>query len=90
MQINTFQANVQGLERRLAVDFESAAPATLPDGVEEEERGATRLVLRFRRDRIGPAALIAWLSERAPIADLSLEEPPIERIVAELYRHGRT
>ncbi|MEX2205993.1 MAG: ATP-binding cassette domain-containing protein [Myxococcota bacterium] len=79
-----------GSERRLVVDFESAAPAELPDGVDVEERGAARLVLRFRRDRIGPAALIAWLGERAPIADLSLEEPPIERIVAELYRRGRT
>jgi viologen exporter family transport system ATP-binding protein len=79
-----------GSERRLVVDFESAAPAELPDAVEQEERAATRLVLRFRRDRIGAASLIAWLGERAPIADLSLEEPPIERIVAELYRRGRT
>jgi ABC-2 type transport system ATP-binding protein len=79
-----------GSERRLVVDFESAPPAVLPSGVEEEERASTRLVLRFRRDRIGAAALIAWLGERAPIADLSLEEPPIERIVAELYRRGRT
>ena len=78
-----------GSERRLVVDFESAAPATLPDGVEEEEHSASRLVLRFRRDRIAAPALIAWLGERAPIADLSLEEPPIERIVAELYRRGR-
>ena len=79
-----------GNERRLVVDFESAAPAELPDTVEAEERTGTRLVLRFRRDRIGAAALIAWLAERAPIADLSLEEPPIERIVAELYRRGRS
>ncbi len=79
-----------GSERRLVVDFESAAPAELHEAVELEERSATRLVLRFRRDRIGAAALIAWLAERAPIADLSLEEPPIERIVAELYRRGRS
>ena len=79
-----------GSERRLVVDFESAAPLSLPDSVELEERSPTRLVLRFRRDRIGAAALIASLAERAPIADLSLEEPPIERIVAELYRRGRS
>ena len=78
-----------GDERRLVVDFESAAPDALPDGVEVEERGPARLVLRFRRDRIGAAALIAWLGEKASIADLSLEEPPIERIVAELYLRGR-
>jgi ABC-2 type transport system ATP-binding protein len=78
-----------GSERRLVVDFENAAPDALPDSVEVEERGPARLVLRFRRDRIGAAALIGWLGENASIADLSLEEPPIERIVAELYRRGR-
>jgi ABC-2 type transport system ATP-binding protein len=51
-----------GSERRLVVDFESAAPTTLPEAVEEEERGPTRLVLRFRRDRISAPALIAWLA----------------------------
>jgi ABC-2 type transport system ATP-binding protein len=78
-----------GSERRLCVDFEGAAPAELPDGVELEERRAERLVLRFRRDQIPAAKLIAFLSERTPIADLVLEEQPIERIVAELYRRGR-
>ena len=78
-----------GSERRLCVDFDGAAPTELPDGVELEERRAERLVLRFRRDRIPAARLIAFLSERAPIADLVLEEAPIERIVAELYRRGR-
>ncbi|MFI5314552.1 MAG: ATP-binding cassette domain-containing protein [Myxococcota bacterium] len=73
-------------ERRLTVDFETDAPGELPDGVQLEERGQARLVLRFDRERIPAAKLIAWLSERAPIADLSLEETPIERIVAELYR----
>jgi ABC-2 type transport system ATP-binding protein len=75
-------------ERRLSVDFESDAPAELPDGAQLEERGRTRLVIRFDRDRIAAARLIAWLAERAPIADLMLEETPIERIVAELYRRA--
>ena len=75
-------------ERRLSVEFESDAPAELPDGVELEERRRARLVLRFDRERIPAPKLIAWLSERAPIADLSLEETPIERIVAELYRRS--
>jgi ABC-2 type transport system ATP-binding protein len=78
-----------GSERRLCVDFEGPAPAELPDGVEVEERRAERLVLRFRPERIGAARLIAFLSDRTPIADLVLEEQPIERIVAELYRRGR-
>ncbi len=78
-----------GGERRMRVVFEGAAPdGALPEGVELEERAAERLVLRFRRDAIPPARLVEWLSARAPIADLALEEPPIERIVAEIYRKG--
>ncbi len=77
-----------GSERRLRVDFEGPAPPQVPPDVEVEERGPERLVLRFRRDLVPAAQLIAWLAERATIADLSLEETPIERIVAGLYRHG--
>jgi ABC-type uncharacterized transport system ATPase subunit len=72
----------------LRVEFEGPAPRELPEGVVEEERGPERLVLRFERDRIPSARLVEWLSERRPIADLSIEEPPIERIVAEIYRRG--
>jgi viologen exporter family transport system ATP-binding protein len=75
-------------ERRLTVDFETDAPAEVPPGAQVEERSRARLVIRFDRERIPAAKLIAWLSERAPIADLSLEETPIERIVAELYRRS--
>jgi ABC-2 type transport system ATP-binding protein len=77
-----------GAERVLRVDFEGPAPAELPEGVVEEDRGPERLVLRFARDRISSGRLIDWLSQRRPIADLSMEEPPIERVVAEIYRKG--
>jgi ABC-2 type transport system ATP-binding protein len=77
-----------GSERVLRVDFEGPAPRELPEGVVEEDRGPERLVLRFDRSRIGSGRLIEWLTERRPIADLSLEEPPIERVVAEIYRRG--
>ncbi len=77
-----------GEERRLRVEFDGAPPTELPAGVEEEERTRERLVLRFRPEVIAAPALIAWLSERAPVADLVLDEPPIERIVARIYRQG--
>jgi ABC-2 type transport system ATP-binding protein len=77
-----------GDERRLRAQFEGPAPEELPPGVEELERGAERLVLRFQRNEVSSAELVAWLSARAPIADLAIEEPPIERIVAEIYRNG--
>ena len=67
---------------------DTLAPLELPEGVVEEDRGPERLVLRFDRSRIGSGRLIEWLTERRPIADLSLEEPPIERVVAEIYRRG--
>lgn len=77
-----------GNERRLRIDFNGPAPTAVPAHVEVEERAPERLVLRFRRDVVPAAQLIAWLAERAPIADLALEETPIERIVAGLYRNG--
>ena len=74
-----------GAERRLEVEFEGDAPTELPNGVVEEERAEERLVVRFRRDEVPSASVIAWLAERRPIADLTLQEPPIERIVGEIY-----
>jgi ABC-2 type transport system ATP-binding protein len=77
-----------GEERRMRVEFEGPAPGELPDGVVEEERGPERLALRFRPATTPPAELIAWLQSRVAIRDLTLEEVPIERIVAEIYRRG--
>ncbi len=72
----------------MRVEFDGPAPTQLPEGVEEEQRGPERLVLRFRRDQVPSGQLVEWLSSRRPIADLAVEEPPIERIVAAIYRHG--
>jgi ABC-2 type transport system ATP-binding protein len=77
-----------GPERRMRVEFDGPAPSELPDGVEEEERAPERLVLRFRRDRVPSGELVGWLAARAAIVDLAIEEPPIERIVAGIYRNG--
>jgi viologen exporter family transport system ATP-binding protein len=77
-----------GRERRLRVDFDGAAPDAVPELVEVEERAPQRLLLRFDRDRVAAHDLIAWLAARAPILDLVLEETPIERIVAAIYRNG--
>ncbi len=77
-----------GAERRMRVQFEGPAPAELPPGVEEEDRGRERLVLRFRNDALPSGRLVEWLAARSPILDLALEEPPIERIIAGFYRRG--
>jgi len=77
-----------GRERRLHIDFDGGAPTELPAHVEVDERAAQRLILRFDRDQVAAHEVIAWLAARAPIADLSLEETPIERIIAGIYRDG--
>ncbi len=77
-----------GAERRMRVEFDGPAPEELPAGVEEEDRGRERLVLRFHNDSMPSGRLVEWLAARRPIIDLALEEPPIERIIARIYRRG--
>ncbi|MDH5674827.1 MAG: ATP-binding cassette domain-containing protein [Myxococcales bacterium] len=77
-----------GRERTLLVEFEGRAPDELPQGVREEDRGPERLLLRFDREAIAAPQLIAWLADKAPIRDLTLQEAPIEDIVAKIYREG--
>ena len=77
-----------GASRRMRVEFDGPAPESLPDGVVVEERASERLVLRFHRDTIPSGELVGWLSARASILDLAIEELPIERIVAAIYRDG--
>ncbi len=72
----------------MRVEFDGPAPESLPDGVVVEERASERLVLRFHRDTIPSGELVGWLSARASILDLAIEELPIERIVAAIYRDG--
>ena len=77
-----------GASRRMRVEFDGPVPESLPEGVVVEERAPERLVLRFRRDTIPSGELVGWLSARASILDLAIEELPIERIVATIYRDG--
>jgi len=45
--------------------------------------------LRFQREEITAAALVAAVSARYHIRDLTIEEPEIESIVRRLYEEGR-
>jgi ABC-2 type transport system ATP-binding protein len=75
-------------ERRLRAIFDGPAPSRLPAGVVEEERAPSRLVLRFDPGEVAVAQLIAELSRECALLDLAVEEPPIEQLIAELYRKG--
>lgn len=78
-------------ERYLSVDLEHGADAgdlRVSDAQVVERRGH-RLRLRFDPRSVPAAALIRAVTDRCAVRDLFVEAPPIERIIAELYRrHG--
>ncbi len=78
-----------GTERTLVVDLETdvAGPlAGLP--AQEVKADGLRRWLRFRRAEVTAAELIAAVSARYRIRDLTIEEPEIEDIVRRIYEEG--
>ncbi|MCC7406644.1 MAG: ATP-binding cassette domain-containing protein [Phycisphaeraceae bacterium] len=76
-------------ERWLIVD--------LADGGEVADSQATvlsregpRVTLRFDPLEVPPATLISRITAQYPVHDLFVENPPIERIIAELYAKAET
>ncbi|CAN5568293.1 ATP-binding cassette domain-containing protein [soil metagenome] len=80
-----------GVERTLVVDLESGeetgGPLTVPGSHEVRSDGPRRW-LSFRRDETTASQLIAAVSARYRIRDLTLEEPEIEGIVRRIYEEG--
>ena len=83
-----------GGRRRLVVDLARPALAStlralvapLPVQAELTEEGPVdRLVLRFRRADTSASALIQIVSAAVEVADLAVEEPDIEEVVAGFY-----
>jgi len=77
-----------GRWRTLVVDLETPAEGISVPHAELVRSEGPRAWLRFDRDATTAAALIAALSARYPIRDLTVEEPEIETIIADLYRGG--
>jgi len=78
-----------GTERTLVVDLETDEPGPLVGLQAEEIRSdGLRRWLRFRRADVTAAELIAAVSVRYPIRDLTIEEPEIEAIVRRIYQEG--
>jgi ABC-2 type transport system ATP-binding protein len=75
-----------GDERRLVVDFvdEAAAQVELPGTI--VSRVGPRVHLRWDPRAIDSRELVARVAAQAGVRDLLLERPPIEEIVAKLYR----
>jgi ABC-2 type transport system ATP-binding protein len=58
----------------------------LPGSAEVIERDATSLVLRASRQ--AAPSLTAWLFQSLPVADLTVEDPPIEAVIDQIYTGG--
>jgi len=77
-----------GGERRLVVDLAEDVAAPEVPGARLERREGDRLWLSFRREETTAPALIAALTARYAIRDLTLEEPDIEAVVRRIYEEG--
>jgi ABC-2 type transport system ATP-binding protein len=80
-----------GAERTLVVDLAEdetvEGPLNVAPAIQVRADGPRRW-LRFRREEITAAALIAAVSARYRIRDLTIEEPEIDSIVRRLYEEG--
>jgi ABC-2 type transport system ATP-binding protein len=73
-------------ERELVVDLRDAGVAVAdPDAISVRQDGA-RVRIAYDPQRVATPELIARISARYPVADLTVENPPIEEIVARLYQ----
>jgi ABC-2 type transport system ATP-binding protein len=79
-----------GRHRTLVVDLQpdaSLARIALP-GVELTRVEGPRHWLRFDRDDVTAADLISAVAARAPVQDVTIEEPAIEDIIRQIYEGG--
>ncbi|MDF2630316.1 MAG: transporter ATP-binding protein [Symbiobacteriaceae bacterium] len=79
-----------GKQRTLVVDLEpnGFGDDLAVEGAETVKREGNRFWLRFNRDVISASQLIARVSERFAIRDLTVEEPEIEGIISRIYQEG--
>jgi ABC-2 type transport system ATP-binding protein len=77
-----------GKQRTLVVDLEGAPSAVEVEGAELVKQEGSRHWLRFNRDEVSASELIARVSSRYAIRDLTLEEPQIEAIISRIYQEG--
>jgi ABC-2 type transport system ATP-binding protein len=77
-----------GGERTLVVDLEEPAPPLQVDGARVERVEGPRQWLRFRREDVSAAQLVATVAAQVPLVDLAIQEPEIEEIVRRIYRGG--
>ena len=77
-----------GKTRMLIVDLAQTYPDIQLEGVDLTRRERNRIWLAFDRDTISASEVIARLTERYEIQDLTISEPEIEEIVRRIYELG--
>jgi len=73
-------------ERRLIIDLARQNGEVLDGDAEVVSREGNRVTLRYDPQRVQTAELIARITSRHDIRDLFVENPPIEEIIASIYR----
>jgi ABC-2 type transport system ATP-binding protein len=76
-----------GTERTLVVDLVEPRPPLAVHGATVVRVDGPRQWLRFGREDVTAADLLARVSAQADVRDLSVEEPDIEAIVRRIYGH---
>lgn len=84
-ELATLRRDVAG-ERRLTLDLAEPAIAGSEPDAELVSQEGTRLIYRFDPGRVNVPELISRLSNRYPVRDLFVENPPIEDVIERLYR----
>ena len=74
-----------GADSVLVVDLEEPAPPIEVDGATVERVDGPRQWLRFRREQMSAAALIAAVAAKASVRDLAISDPDIEDVVRRIY-----
>lgn len=77
-----------GKTRMLIVDLAQAYSKVQLEGVDLTRRDGNRIWLAFDRDTISASEVIAQLTARYEIQDLTISEPEIEEIVRRIYEMG--
>jgi ABC-2 type transport system ATP-binding protein len=77
-----------GGESVLVIDLVEPGPPVEIEGATVERTDGPRQWLRFRRDKMSAAVLIAAVAAKVELRDLTLEEPAIEDVVRRIYEQG--
>lgn len=78
-----------GTTRTLAAEFgQNSDPLTLPEGVEMVEEKDNKKYFKFNKNKTQASSLIAYLTSKYNILDLTVQEPEIEAIIREIYEGG--